>query len=61
MLILKQPRSQLLFLIIMKNLVQNGQAFEQILGKKQMFLFKSQLSLFPLSEVIQNCVSIYFE
>ena len=34
MLILKQPRSQLLFLIIMKNLVQNGQAFEQILGKK---------------------------
>ena len=38
MIVLKQPHPQHLFLIIMKNLVQNGQAFEQILDKKQTFL-----------------------
>ena len=36
--VLKQPCPQLLILIIMRNLAQNGQAFEQILGKKQSFL-----------------------
>ena len=52
MFVLKQPCPQLLILIIMRNLAQNGQAFEQILGKKTKFSFKSQLSVFPLSKVI---------
>ena len=52
MFVLKQPHPQHLFSIIMKKSAQNGQAFEQILGKKQMFFFKSQLSLFLLCEYI---------
>ena len=46
MFILKQPCPQLLLLIVMKYLVQNGQAFEQILGKKQTFLLNQSCLCF---------------
>ena len=60
MFALKQPRTQHLILI-MKNLAQNGRAFEQILEKKTNVSFKSRLSLFPLFRVIQNCINMYVE